>query len=337
LKYFSNNNQNKHIGVYIFKTKTWINEANLKNQSYENYFYDKDGMLEDALSTLENISAESIRKIDTTYTLPKPSTEDFKAIWVFTFLQATRTKSIAKETNEMTNKLFKIVFKNDPRFKGNINNLEFGIKNTAAFNIDTTIKTMYYAKDLACKLIVNKSSIPFITSDNPVVRYNQFLERRKFPGGLTGFASKGLQIFFPITPNLMLLFYDDKVYKCGLKKRSRLETSQTEDIFNLNLLQCLNCDELIYFNNKICKYEIEKLIAKKERYFIQDRNIVNEYPQKPAANGSIASLIHTYKQDLKIKLKLSFLKETDHAKSYRLTGYAVELRDETLRNKNLLK
>lgn len=336
LKYFSNYQKNKHIGLYNFKTKLYLEEAELKNQAYRNFFYDIKGEIEDALGDIERLASEVINKISSSQELPKPNCGDFITIWAFTVLQSNRTLSSVNEIEEFEDKLMKAILVHRNEFTNDLNNIHFKMENPAAFNIKMAAQTMHVAFDLGCKLIINETDIPFITSDHPVVKYNQFLERFKFPGAYTGLATKGLQIFFPITPNLMLIFYDKKVYKCGPVHRLTIKTCSKEDIFFINLLQCLNCDKIIYFNNTIKPLEIDKLIEKSKhlRKGIKDRMIIEEFKEKDQLNTKNSSIFHSFKEDHKIKLKLSFIKETDHAKSYKLTGYAVELRDETLRYRN---
>lgn len=335
LKYFSNYQKNTHIGLYNFKSSLYIEEAELKNQAYINFFYDIEGDIENALGDIEKLASEVIHKIAFSQELPKPNCGDYITIWAFTVLQSNRTLSSVIEIEEFEDKLMKAILVHRKEFTDDLNNIKFKMENPAAFNLKMAAQTMHIAFDLGCKLIINETDIPFITSDHPVVKYNQFLERFKFPGAYTGLATKGLQIFFPITPKLILIFYDKKVYKCGPIHRHTIKTSSKEDIFSINLLQCLNCDKIVYFNNTIKPFEFDKLIEKSKhlRKGIKDRMIIEEFKEEDRLNKKNSSIFHSFKEDHKIKLKLSFIKETDHAKSYKLTGYAVELRDETLRHR----
>lgn len=86
-------------------------------------------------------------------------------------------------------------------------------------NVSNSIKRTF---DLKVKLLINTTVTPFITSDHPVIRYNQFLEMRRHPGGNAGLAAKGLQVFLPLSPKHMLLFYDDWVYKVGGRSQEML-------------------------------------------------------------------------------------------------------------------
>ena len=92
-------------------------------------------------------------------------------------------------------------------------------------------------RDLDVKILINKSNIPFITSDNPIVKYNQFLEERKWNGSKTGFGLVGLQIFVPLNQYITLIFYDSSIYKIGNRKQIKIEINRNDEIQQLNLLQ----------------------------------------------------------------------------------------------------
>ena len=55
-----------------------------------------------------------------------------------------------------------------------------------------------------------------MTSDNPVVLYNMFLERMGVDE--SGMGSRGAFIFMPLSPGLAIVLYDGKVYKIGNKR-----------------------------------------------------------------------------------------------------------------------
>ncbi|MDA3821326.1 MAG: DUF4238 domain-containing protein, partial [Bacteroidales bacterium] len=241
------------------------------------------------------------------------------------------TKSAVRATNEMIDTTLRTIFKHDEKYKNNLDEVNFEITEPAAFNLVNIEPAIKVTLDLCCKLIINKSNIPFITSNHPVVRYNQFLEKRKFPGGKSGLASKGLQIFYPISPWLTVIFYDCKVYKCGYKRRAIIETTNKTDIDSLNLLQALNCDDIIYFSEKTNLHYISILAEKREMNFTLNKGTMNEYPVVDTPDGNKSTLMHYHVQDHGINLSLSFIKETDYAKYYTMTGYAVELRNEALR------
>jgi hypothetical protein len=110
--------------------------------------------------------------------------------------------------------------------------------------------------DLCFKLVINKTKEPFITSDHPVVLYNQFLEPRKKYGNNTGLACKGLEIFLPISPRHLLIFFDPDVYKVENKSNVSVDITADADVKALNLLQCISADKNLYFNEEISEHQV---------------------------------------------------------------------------------
>jgi hypothetical protein len=333
LKLFSNNLSNTHFKIFVKSANKIIPEGDLKNQAYENYFYGKDTIIEKEFSKIEDEVSRIVSEIIETKALPKAQTEDYNTLWLFTFLQNSRTKFSADETNEMIDQTIKTIFKNDKRFKDKLDEAKFGYDNPVLLNLDTLINTILVTKDLKCKLIINKTKKPFVTSDNPIILYNQFLEQRNHQFGKCGLASKGLQVFYPLNPELAIIYYDEKVYKIGFRKRDYVETSYEKDIESLNILQLLNSDKVIYSNEKASDYYLETLQTKSSRFNSSRGSDINELPEKRNDDGTSSVIIYSQKKDLEIKLNLTFIKQKSHAKSYKMSGYVAELRNEEMRNR----
>lgn len=333
LKLFSNNQSNTHVKIFIKSTNKIIPYGDLKNQAYENYFYGKDTKIEKEFSKIEDEVSRIISDIIEFKKLPKPQISDYKTLWLFTFLQNSRTKFSADETNEMIDQTLKTIFKNDKRFKDKIDEVKFGYDNPVLLNLDTLINTILVTKDLKCKLIINQTKKPFVTSDNPIILYNQFLEQRNHQFGKCGLASKGLQVFYPLNPELALIYYDKKVYKIGFRKRNYVETFNEKDIESLNILQFLNSDKVIYSNEKASDFYLETLMTKSSKFNTSRGSDINEYPEKTNDDGTSSVILHNQKKDLETNLKLSFIKQTSHGKSYKMSGYVAELRNEEMRKR----
>ena len=90
--------------------------------------------------------------------------------------------------------------------------------------------------DLSLKILRSPTPNTFICSDNPVVFYNQLLEDNS-PYSHCGVASKGLQIFVPISPRVTLIFYDKDVYQVGSSNDREILVLRTDDADQLNGLQ----------------------------------------------------------------------------------------------------
>jgi Protein of unknown function (DUF4238) len=331
LKYFSNGSNGTHIGIFHKKDKRYIKAGELKNQAYETYYYGKDGELENKFSEIEALASKIIDKINNTNILPPKSSNDYKNLYLFAFIQLFRTKQAANEMQQMLNTFKQGFSKDSPEFEELFNKYEFTLKEPTASILESVLPSLSLGFDLECKLIINTTNIPFISSDHPVVRYNRFLERKNFQAGRLGIANKGLQVFYPISPKLLILYYDKRVYKIGFKKRNVINIANSMDVFKMNLLQFLNSNELVFFNDAAREDYINSLNVKSLSLNSIDRNVINEFPEEPLQNGTVSQIYHYFRKDLNAKMDLSFIKETDHAKAYKLTGYGVELRNENLR------
>ena len=131
--------------------------------------------------------------------------------------------------------------------------------------------------DLQIKIIANKTSKPFITSDNPTIKYNSVSEN--YDWLTSSFVSSGLQIFLPLSPTLMLFFYDPKTYKIKTDTDDIILIRKESEIFQLNLLQVLNSTNCVYFNESVLEPDISELIKASKNYSLP-------YQIKPIQFGS---------------------------------------------------
>ena len=167
--------------------------------------------------------------------------------------------------------------------------------------------------DLEYKLLVNRTDVEFITSDNPVVLYNQIFSFRKF-GSNTGLATKGLQIFFPISPDKIILLYDSDVYRVGSEKKIAIEILNNKDISNINTLQACSCYENIYFRDE--KLNVQALHRKAKPYMRSIKAGIKIFPQYDNKYQK-SEIMMSYREDIRIDLNLSFISLRKSAKKWR--------------------
>jgi len=328
LKYFSSTKDGKNICLFNIKKEIFIPSASIKHQACSPYFYGKDKVVENNLSKIEGVIANLISEILYLKELPIKYSEKHLLLLIFIISMHSRTKYSAEEINENIDKTFKIIFKDHPEVKDELQNFKIGIEYPATFYLGTALKIVPVALDLEFKLLSNKTNIPFITSDNPVIKYNQFLEYKKVYGGITGLAVKGIQILLPLNPYFYIIFYDQGVYKIGNKKQRVVEINKIRDINSLNLLQFINANENLYFNKDINQIYLDSL-SKKGIKFRRDKKVnVNEYISNNKFDSQKSSLIVSYAEDIKINLNLSFIKLLKKAKRYKLDNKAVHMRNE---------
>lgn len=329
LKNFSVGGTYKAIGVFHLITSKYIPRGKLRTQAYKNYFYGKGSEPEQTLSILEGHSAAIIADIIQHKSLPPMLSQEHHNLLLFTILQNSRTPYTAEELNEMADKSIKKVFSKDLKIRNHLDKVKISFRDPMKMALRTAVLTSPITMDLKYKLLDNKTKSPFITSDNPVVYYNQFMETRKPLGATTGLACKGLKIFFPISPKCSIVFYDRDTYKVGNKRDILVNITNMQDICMLNMLQCISANESIYFNDQLTERDVRKLVEKTKKYRRKTKMNVSEYPGQKSNQG-MSSLLHFYKSEIKCGLSLSFIKILKKAKAYRLGDRVVHVRDENV-------
>jgi len=141
--------------------------------------------------------------------------------------------------------------------------------------------------DLKCALLINKSKLPLITSDNPAVESNRFI-LQKYKGLKNwGLSTAGIYLYLPISPKYAFIAYDKCVYKLSGKVGRICDINQA-DVFILNQLIFLNSDNSIYFHN-------------------------NEFPDKLVAGLKVVSGL---RQDSEFRVNVAVLTENNESKEY---------------------
>lgn len=329
LKSFSIDEQDKQINIYNITQEAIISSASLKEQAAENYFYGKDGLIENSFEKVETESAKIFKDI-ISGKLPLFNTPEHSAIIFFTLSLGARTLYKAEQQVEIINKLMKSIGSMDPELKDHVNKFEIKIDNPTALSLKAVATSLPLATDLKYKLLLNKTEIPFLISDNPVVYYNNFLENKKKIGSNIGTAVKGLQIFLPISPFHQMIFYDSEVYKIGSGKRIIIEIQKDDDIMSLNGLQYLNANINLFFNNEFHSSNIEILNNMFGKHRRSIKANLAEYTEVNSQKEIPNVLLQFYAEDIKCGLNLSFIKILKKAKDYELGNKLVHLRNEKL-------
>jgi hypothetical protein len=249
LKNFSDGDK-RTINLFNLKNRESHAGASLKSQCYEPYFYDKEGGIEGVLEWLEDKATKIIKNIILTEALPDKTTQEFGVLLLYITTQDLRTKNAVTEIHELSNKMEESVCRENPDSDLQVieNYCKMLKEHTVPILLLTAADVVPMVYDLKIKLIRNESREPFITRDNPVAHYNQYMEplsKRSY----TAMFAHGLQLFVPISPRLLLHLYDSSVYLVGKKNTQLIEISSEEEALKLNELQWMNALDHIYFPN----------------------------------------------------------------------------------------
>lgn len=265
LRNFSFRNNGKQIGLYNIENGTYIQRAKLKTQGSKDFFYGKDGVIENILSECEGFFASYIRSIITLKQPPKSHTKDHSTLLLFVAITALRSPVFLNMFMKMSDGTKENLRQLDPNFKGFYDLDDIENHKLVAMMLSMGKEVSNIISDLEMKILVNNTDTAFITSDFPLIRYNQLFENNNHSSS-TGFGVVGLQIFIPISDKLSLILYDKNIYRVGNKRDKTLTINNKRDVDSLNVLQFVNCYRNIFFNDKTKEIYIKNLHEKAKRF-----------------------------------------------------------------------
>lgn len=197
-KIFSTNIENIGCEKYFYNT------SNDTNQSIEKQFGNWESTLKTAYD--EIIQLENLKKL---------STLKLKSLAMFFIIQYYRTKEarerIRDTVQQVKEKLSKDKLSNELKEQLIDIDSEETIKQMHIASVISMIRNgMKIIPYMKWILLKNKTSMSFWTSDNPVTPYNPI---DLSPFGNLGLKNRGIQLYFPLTPYLILLICDPETYE----------------------------------------------------------------------------------------------------------------------------
>lgn len=325
LRRFSLEENGKTIGVFNHKNNRFIPVAAIKHQACENYLYGEDDEVESLLSKLEGTMADLTGRMLKHFLPPADDSVAYKVLLRYLLYQHSRTIKSGNELLDGLNKALKAAY---DKFYGP----EHFFKDHTVSNVYASLMTLvdsekylYLLDFMTCKLVVNLSYLPFITSDNPVVTYNQYLEKKQITIGTHGLPTKGLQLFFPIHPRMMICIYDPAVYDYGKDGQYCIQTEDEDEVHQFNILQYLNSESQLFFNDFVAEAYPRFL----HQHFGAQKASLGPYADfmKDAVNKNI--LLNASKDPL-INLDAAFITIKKEAMNLIYSGKFAPLRHESL-------
>lgn len=305
---------NSSIGTFCIEDGRYFEKATIKGQAKKEWFYDKNNELENSFSEIEGRFLQNRQSIAKD-PKAKLSRDQWEILYQDMIVQLMRTPNMANKVDSIINAESHRIWEHDsnPIVRELADSFTAKMPNAIINAMHVMCKHPYILLDLKWRLVINNTDLPFITSDNPVCLYNQFAEKRH--NNLCGLALSGLQVFYPLTPQLGVFYFDGDIYKCGPAKRHFIEISP-EDVFHLNILIALNATVNIFYNTQITDLKFIQNIIKIARNYRKNSYKDTEIPITP--NSSYVVMQHIMPL---CKLNLSFTKELDKARIASIIGY----------------
>lgn len=256
------------IDKCILSSGKIIRAVPTKSTGGKDYLYGKDGVIEDAFSKMESIWASIIRSIIRTEQIPR-DWNSIEELHFFMVLSDYRTWAHAQETLGTWTALYQTMARM-AKAHGRLDvpdelieriTAEDPIPNRYAFkHAGYTVKC---CRDLRLALIKNISEMPFITSDNPVAKYNQFFMERGYFRPYD-YGHWGIQIFLPISPKLCLVLFDPCAYRVRHMHDGKIVLNDPKAIRAINTLIVAYADKEIYFSGDTSDRTIQKLVRNRD-------------------------------------------------------------------------
>lgn len=322
-------NDGKSIGVYNIRKNISTNKSSIKNTMSRDYFYSKDIQIEDALADIERLCMLVFHKLIENNNYKLHEVERLNVL-VYVMTQLGRTVSmsehLAKNVNEMTLELFKRcsgIEEVDPH-------LCFRFNEPPLFSLSVFISMIVHNVDLSFKLISieDQTHSSFITSDNPVCIINPYFDYLGYPGEKT-LGYKGVCIMMPLTPKLLIMFYDSSIYKLGTKNSNKI-SCDTKSVEIINRIIANEAYEILVFNPNFpiqlpLKEFVQKSIHKKTPIKLFNKSQCSLSFFRILDKAKSLNLLNCYQEDL-FREYTNYLIKNPNVKDYleRLGGSASE-------------
>lgn len=317
----------KQINLFNFKVNKFIKGAAIRSQAKKSRMY---GSVENehALGNLETVASTIIRNIINKLEIPKSYGPDHLTLMAFIALQSARTPTAILAYEQLIEQQLRAVARLDEAIASGYDQLiNYFREDSAVTMIKFAVTSFPLLTDLVSKLFINTTTEPFITSDHPVVLYNQYMERRKKFGG-TGFGSSGLQIFFPLSSQCCLACFDRNIYRVGGRSTKSVQIIITkEDVRSLNWLQVTNADTQLFFNSAVNESDVRHIVSQSLAWRCEQRSRVDQFSRKGEPEDRGSRLLVGSRVDPRIKLNLSEIKELQSVKQRGLGRGLIHIRN----------
>ncbi len=228
------------IHLYNIDRQKVIERASLKHQCSGDYFYGRDPDLERAIQWIESAYAAALRGVSSSeYALTDEQRNVLKIFWL---LQHLRTEAASRRSVEMAELTRSVVGLEDPNFR-----LE--IREAVQIAMKVFAESLHVVADLKVCLVRNRTTTPFVTSDDPAVLTNRwYLESAASTGESFGIHSAGTVLLLPLSPRLLCLGYDGDVYSVP-HENGWTQARRNSDVDAFNQHQFLNCRANIFLQD----------------------------------------------------------------------------------------
>lgn len=304
LRQFCIQETGKQICAIRINPFLFISKSPISGQCKQDNFYDKDGQLDNLFQKLESDLAPVILNVIET---KKFDLNELAALQFLAVMLHLRTKKTIETAKVFRKHIAYEIIENAIR-RGKLSQPPgrltkdiidfFGVAG-ALWNSNSLICWLEM-KTLACKLLEADHSSYFVTSNNPIIVFNQLFSNIKHRS-FAGFSRSGFQLLLPISPKFCLFFYDPKVYKVGFRRHD-LVTLTNSDVELVNSLQVQSANECLYCHEPKSENVMKNLILKYSHLRVSIESSLRELPIKDSND----TFIHIKQLSVKLQHPWTF-------------------------------
>ena len=176
--------------------------------------------------------------------------------------------------------------------------------------IPIAMQSVELIADLKLIVLKNFTQFPFIFSDSPVVFYNTYY-RRITNRGVLGLQTPGLQIFFPLSPTIVLMLVDPSVYEIATTTPGCTHVVHPCDVSQLNALQLHHNSNAVYFKSAQDEGYVNKLWRTHNPNVQSVASIFRRLSESNLVCRGVADasqVLHTFEPQVNHELSLSFIR-----------------------------
>jgi hypothetical protein len=315
----------KSISLAMLDSGKIVSNASIKGQCYEDYFYGDDGVMEKSFEREETLVGGYFAELSAAR-LESLGHDVHDNLRRFVHYQHMRTLAAATALSDGFSAFIKTAFA--PALESHglphdaLDHVRIELTNPQSEVLWSALCSTPLLEDLAVRFIMTSGTTGFVISDHPVVAYNQFAQMhpkfRHYPF-TTGLPDKGLQMFLPLSPHVVLAVYDPGTYESSASQI--VSHASKEDVELLNMMQALNGLECLYFNEKhFLSRRLRKLLRGREAHGRAGEARATAGEMRESPDGTMRQTVVTMRKEIRLGAGLSCFRTTD---SHLYEGYDV--------------
>ena len=311
------------VSIRMFNKKSKMNQVvAYMSQCQKDNFYSKNPKVDKIFSKMEDVWAIILNDIVKKESLEDLKEEDKFQLRAFVLFQNGRTlkaKNSAEDTSEAFQKQIleaEIMWGSNMPKEIVLSDLDKITITDSGAHMQSLVDFVMGAPllaDLQALLVINETNQNFIFSDSPVIFYNQWLRREK-RSGTTGFQTPGLQIFCPIGPHHLLIYFDANKYKLNFRTNP-LHLFKKQDVNALNDLQIHHSLNNVYSTPHDDDTYVPKRFTELGQPNYELRTITERGPVRET-NDEISRISIMSEENLKYELALRLMEPIGDPSTY---------------------